>query len=82
MIYKYELTGRPIRLPHDSRILTAQYQGSAIFVWVELGTHPAINYRFYRVGTGWYDDTSNDSYLTTLQDKDGFVWHIFYKELE
>lgn len=82
MIYKYRIDCGPISLPHDSRVLTAACQGDEMYVWVELGTHPEITYKFYYVGTGWDEDTSNDAYVSTVVSKEGYVWHIFYKELE
>lgn len=81
MIYKYRIgMSTTISLPYDSRILTAQRQHDDIHVWVELGTHPKIDYEFYFVGTGWDQDTSNDNYISTVFDEDGYVWHVFYKE--
>jgi hypothetical protein len=82
LIYKYRINGEPISLPANSRVLTAAYQGDDMYVWVELGTNTEITYEFYYVGTGWNENTSNDIYVATLVSKEGFVWHIFYKELE
>ena len=82
MIYKYEVTGRPVFLPSDSRVLTAAYQGDTLYVWVELGSGKRkLNFIFDYVGTGWYEDTSNKVFVGTVF-KDEHVWHIFYEAVE
>lgn len=80
-IYKYYL-GPPIQIPQDAKILSVQAQGDGIYLWALVDTDkPTVTRVFTRIGTGWNlsDETDlfNQTYISTVQDRDGFVWHIF-----
>lgn len=81
MIYKYPVNGKYLTLPIDSRFLHVAYQDHMMHVWIELGkSEETLDYVVDYVGTGWEQDTSDKAYIGSV-DRDGFVWHVFYQEL-
>lgn len=63
--------------------LTVQYQGDTICVWAIVNPDaPPNKYRLYVEGTGWESSKiSYDTYIGTVQDGGGYVWHIFYEKI-
>lgn len=91
-IFKYEITGGANSFEdYFMRVLTAQMQGDKIVVWAEVDTENTFilkkhRLNFYLVGTGWQvsDEkvksysADNRIYVGTVQDQEGYVWHVYY----
>lgn len=72
-----------VRLPSKHEFLTVQMQNNKATFWFKVDTDSNECVKSYVLyGTGWeineYDST-NEEYIATVQDTDGFVWHIFEK---
>jgi hypothetical protein len=81
LIYKYtpDRLGK-ISIPMKAKILTAQMQGTDIVIWAEVDTDNFNeDRRFTIVGTGWDlgEEPSERTYVATVQEPSGYVWHIF-----
>lgn len=83
-IYKYTLDNfGEIRLPSKHKFLTVQMQNGKATFWFRVDTSSYDCEKSYAIyGTGWeineYDST-NEKYIATVQDTNGFDWHIFEK---
>lgn len=91
-ILKYEIAdGVNSFEDYFMRVLTAQMQGDKIVVWAEVDTENMFILKkhkltFYLVGTGWYvsdekvkgNCEDNRIYVNTVQDREGYVWHVYY----
>ena len=84
-IFKYELEWalglQTITMPQDAEVLTAQLQNGAIQVWAIVDQFAACEKRdFYLAFTGkpLPDEVQVAKYLSTIQDGNGLVWHVFY----
>jgi hypothetical protein len=93
IIYKYEINqnGRTELEGPFIKPLDIQFQGDKAVVWIELKDmrlwelHPEEmrKYVFTAIGTGWpYTDDVKGEYFKTVQDACGFVWHVFFQEVE
>jgi hypothetical protein len=86
-IHKYPLqitALQNLRLPVEARLLSAQFQGPTLMLWVLLDTDPSLElvFRTIRIiGTGNpIDDVNTDhlAFIATAQDTYfNLVWHIF-----
>jgi len=81
-IFKYELkitNTQEVSLPIGAEILSAQYQGNQLCIWVMV--NDAAEYKRPTViriyGTGHKIEETNLEYVATVQDPNYFVWHIF-----
>jgi hypothetical protein len=82
-IHKYDLyrhVGR-VAIPVGATVLCIQYQDNKPFLWAKVDTDKPLRPRqFVLYGTGWgieNDDYYTEVYISTVQDKDGLVWHWF-----
>jgi hypothetical protein len=84
VIYKYQLNVglNEFQFAVGAKILTAQLQNGAITVWVLLNpdTEETKSVNFFVVATGQETDfgLEKTTYLNTVQDDFGLVWHVFY----
>lgn len=80
-IWKYQLNRvaqAKIDIPIGAQILSAQMQDGIIAVWALVDpAAPKQPKAFHIFGTGWDIEETSLCYVATVQDKDGFVWHIF-----
>lgn len=77
-IYKYSLK-EPI-IGHIEKFLHLDYQYDEPVVWAIVDDDiPKRSFAAICSGTGWpiADFQNIDSYIGTLQDDDGYVWHYF-----
>lgn len=77
-IYKYNLK-EPI-IGHIEKFLHLDYQYGEPVVWAIVNDDvPKRSFAAICSGTGWpiADFQNIDSYIGTLQDDDGYVWHYF-----
>lgn len=87
VIFKYSITAGSITVPKGSTVLSTGIQAGDLKVWV-LQPTPAEDQEteqidLYYVGTGW--DVSHDpkdAFIGTVQDSNGFVWHVFARYLD
>lgn len=74
-------TSRKIAMPTGAKILTAQFQpDNGLVLWAEVETNNRRTIRcFDVVGTGMELETPSESrkYIATVQEPDGYVWHVF-----
>lgn len=87
VIWKYELeiTGKQtVEMPVTAKILSAQMQGEILQIWALCGENIELNenielekrtFAIYGTGNQTYEQVG--TYIDTVQDNDGFVWHIF-----
>ena len=77
-IYKYKIdSGVEIDEPIE-KILDIQIQNGFIVLWaIVSGRQPKSKILFKIFGTGWEVDDFPGIYLKTVQDYEGYVWHIF-----
>lgn len=73
------------------RVLTVQMQYDQIAVWAIVDPDEynngifeleptKVDFQVYGTGPGWNIPSNKESeYLGTVQDNNGYVWHIFYK---
>lgn len=85
VIYKYQLEiteHQEIAIPHKAKILSAEFQGSRLYVWALVETDNDIKHRlFYIAGTGQNlgnIDLDECIHIATV-GQHGDVWHIFLK---
>ena len=80
-IYKYYYNGfKEVTMHQGAKILDIQWQDRNIVMWAEVDTDaPLVIHRFVFVGTGHELKTPSESrkYLSTVQDRTGYVWHVF-----
>lgn len=78
-IHKYKITGTgPIEMPVQQKILTAQFQKDALYIWAMVETdNPKEKVMFELVGTG-HEVLPNSKrlYIATAQEG-SYVWHLF-----
>ena len=80
--FQFGASNRPaLRMPDGAKVLSVQMQDSLITLWAEVDTTAVNEDRFFRVfGTGFdmpREMGHSDVYLGTVQDADGFVWHVY-----
>lgn len=77
-IYKYKIdSGVEIEEPIE-KILDIQIQNGFIVLWAIVSDRqPKSKILFKIFGTGWEVDDFPGIYLKTVQDYEGYVWHIF-----
>lgn len=80
-IYKYT-PYRPgthsVWLPLGAKILSAGWQNGSIVIWSEVNVSNNPTCRIIAVyGTGWDMSDCDRKFISTVQDPDGFVWHVF-----
>ena len=80
-IYKYSVPG--VVEERIAGVLDAQLQNGKIKVWCMIDEKMSVSkYVFDLCGTGWdLDGWDLGKYLSTVQDEEGYVWHIFYKKI-
>lgn len=87
-ILKYQLDlnkllsvhGHLIRLAETANILTVQEQSGHLVVWAEIDTnYKSIEVSFFAYATGDELPEQHGSYISTVQAKNGFVFHVFLK---
>lgn len=84
-IYKYpiEITDyQRLQVPMRSEFLSAQFQGDIPCLWILVDTESEpVNIELLIIGTGnpVPDNIGDYSFMNTLQDPRGFVWHLFSK---
>jgi hypothetical protein len=85
-IYKYEMNDHgttELQLPVGARVLDFQYQrsgfGQGLVCWAIVDTDPTEfkTRKFRTVATGERYDFKDRKYRKTVQDSEGYVWHIF-----
>lgn len=80
-IHKYTLhgTGETIVQGHaGARFLSAGNQPGVIVVWAEVDDEMYLtNYNLCVYGTGWELSENEKRFIGTVQDTDGYVWHIY-----
>ena len=65
-------------MPVGAMILTVQVQNDALVMWALLDTDDvAVKRSFVVLMTGQRIRPFLEKYIGTVQDKEGFVWHIF-----
>lgn len=85
-IYKYPFTdlNTVLYIPEDAKLLKFAYQDGVLCAWfmVDPKTAHIIRPKYYFIaGTGHeIPNHLEDSYIDTVFDPDGFVWHIFTYE--
>ena len=81
LIYKYNLNKYGyinISVPKGSEVLTAQIQNGDLVVWILHDTnYNLIEKEFYTAYTDMPFYASNKKYISTVQDNDGLVYHVF-----
>jgi hypothetical protein len=80
-IYKYKicLDSCSIQMYKGAKVLTAELKEGAPYIWALVDTEESYEQRRFCVyGTSWpiFED-ENPVYITTLQQENGFVWHLF-----
>lgn len=80
-VYKYPITGKPISLPYEYKILTVGFSDESVCVWIELESDVGCTEKLYidYIGTGW-EVTGTGIYVGTVIAPDGFVWHVYKEE--
>lgn len=77
-IYKYDVT-KPV-VGRIEKFLHLDYQNGNVMVWGIVDDDiPVKHFTIVGSGTGWHiaDFQTIHSYLGTLQDEGGYVWHYF-----
>jgi hypothetical protein len=79
-IFKYPFSDEVDNVPVGAKLLKVAYQGNNLFGWYLIDSQEErIKTRFYDIhGTG-HPITNNcaETYIDTVFDPNGFVWHIF-----
>lgn len=79
-IFKYHITKENnglIEMPEGSNVVSCQLQNGIITIWAIVDeSKPLVKRQFDVYGTGWDVDARN-TFIGTVQDNDGLVWHIF-----
>lgn len=73
-----------LHMPVGYKILTVAYQDNELCLWAELNPSDLarpIPVAISIYGTGWDMPEDPGTYIRTVQTIDGFVWHIYAKEL-
>ena len=65
-----------------SELLSIQIQDGIVTLWVETDSDlsSTTHYHTFVVPTGRVFDSLDYKHFTTLQDANGFVWHVYVKE--
>ena len=67
-----------IEMPINSDILKFAYQDKKLYVWARVDTELRAGIKHFLIyGTGHRVTKSFDSYIDTVFDPNGLVWHIF-----
>lgn len=84
VIHKYTLFGCPghgsssmAEMHENAQILSCQIQNGSIVVWALHDEGRKVMRTFTCYGTGLNIPYRNRKHISTLQDMNGFVWHIF-----
>lgn len=81
--YKIELTDHPsIDMPINAKILHLDDQYGDLFLWAEIDEEETVVPTSFRIyGTGHLLDEGHSSYtfIGTVLDRRGLVWHIYKK---
>lgn len=83
-IHKYDISN-PITLPASATLLKLHYQGGSINAWYCLDTSEQETRvdKYIVIGTGWdITKLGEATYVDTLFDSGGFVWHIYKHHYE
>ena len=62
------------------KVLTVQLQNGIPTLWAVVDPNPQYSelLTIITLGTGWQDDgLGSYEYISTVQDKEGYVWHYF-----
>ena len=79
-IHKYEIRdGTTLNVGSTARVVHIGYQGNTLYAWIlhDTSDPKVARVKFDIYGTGW--DMPEDvlyTYEYTVQDPDGFVWHV------
>lgn len=87
-IYKYQIDKIHVKeiTLHLEQVLTVQLQYGIPCLWAIINEDkPEKKIAVWTIGTGW--DISqiterNLIYISTVQDREGYVWHYFYEVIE
>ena len=76
--FKLEITDeQAVKMPIQSKILTAQFQGDNLCIWAVCDLSLPQRYRYFAVvGTGNPFYHKKNTYIATVQNE-LFVWHVF-----
>ena len=70
-----------VKMPESAEILDLQYQNDQLAIWAYVGDTdaPVIEVGILMYGTGWEikEDLTDATFLKTIQDDNGLVWHFF-----
>ena len=80
-IYKQALTSYETKIS-AKRFLDVQLQNGVMTVWYIDNPKENKDYEVCLVGTGWEVDLDGMQYVRTVQNLDGYVWHVFVKKVE
>ena len=84
-IFKYKLLNnlrQDVEMPIRSEILSVQFQQDQLYLWAKVNpdNQPEIR-KIVIVGTGFEFDSSNLTYIATIQEAEGLlIWHVFEDE--
>lgn len=80
-IWKFQLKTvavQAVSMPPDAKILSVQDQYGIPCLWAVLDPDAQTVQRCIEIfGTGHEVPTAERNYIGTVQDADGFVWHVF-----
>lgn len=77
-IYKYKIDNEVEIDEPIEKVLDIQIQNGFIVLWAIVSDRqPKSKILFKIFGTGWEVDDFPGIYLKTVQDYEGYVWHIF-----
>lgn len=76
VIWKFEITGKPIQMPRGSVLVDFAMQNDCMTAWFIVDTRAEnVSYEFQVFATG-QEIPDGALYVASLQDKP-FVWHLF-----
>lgn len=84
-IWKHQLalaSHQYVPLPKGARLLTVQYQGTVLTLWTLVDPEaPKMLRNIHIIGTGHLvpsrEGVLGGVYVATVQDRGGYVWHVF-----
>jgi len=86
VIRKYKLTidnDFSILIPRLPEILDIRYQDDDLYLWALVDLEKdEVFLHFKIIGTGFDFNPNGLSFIRTVHDPRGFVWHVFYKHPE
>jgi hypothetical protein len=83
-IHKFNLNiATKFTAPSEGKPLSVQYQNGQLTLWLEVEKeNREVDYQARIIGTGQdFSKMEGYSYISTVQDSNGLVWHIYFKEL-